>query len=80
MSRTAGLEDSLIGRFEYELENLSSMLDGQAQATERKWFEAPDLSGKGVRGEDFGVAAVQVEISWIPETVEYPSRLSNIGS
>lgn len=33
-----------------------------------------------VRGDDFGVTAVELEIVWEPESVEYATRLANIGN
>ena len=39
-----------------------------------------DANGTKLRGEDYGLAALEIEISWTPEDAEYATRLSNIGN
>lgn len=60
-------EDSEIGSFEYNVENLAPLLDGATHAVERAWFEVFTPSGEKVRGDDYGVCAVELEvISYLP--------------
>jgi hypothetical protein len=79
-SRSPELQDRIVGQFIYPICNLSSALNGQALSWIKEWFETPDLDGKRVRGEDYGVTALQVEMKWIPECSEYATRLCNIGN
>lgn len=78
--RSQGLEDRVIGQFVYDVKSLSSTLEGQASSSIKKWIETPDLDGNGVRGEDYGVTAVQLEVTWSPDCSEYATRLCNIGN
>jgi hypothetical protein len=52
----------------------------QARSSFKKWLETPDLQGEKVRGEDLGVVALQVEMTWSPECEQYATRLCNIGN
>jgi len=79
-SRSPDLQDRIIGQFIFPISKLSSALNGQALSSIKEWFETPDLDGKRVRGEDYGVTALQVEMKWIPECSEYATRLCNIGN
>lgn len=79
-SRSQELKDRVVGQFIHVISNLSSALNGQALSWIKEWFETPDLDGKRVRGEDYGVTALQLEMKWIPECSEYATRLCNIGN
>lgn len=78
--RQQALPDREIGRFSYALTKLSTTLNGQASSSEKAWFSIPDGQGGKLRGEDYGITAVQIELTWTPEDAEYATRLSNIGN
>jgi len=81
LGRCKELADRVIGQFVYEISDLSKQLTGEAQCSIKDWIETPDpLEAKRVRGEDHGVTAVQVELTWIVECSHYATRLSNIGN
>ncbi len=80
MQRSQGLEDRIIGQFVFNIEKLSTALEGNHQASIKEWIETPDLDGTRVRGEDYGVTALQVELIWFPECSEYATRICNIGN
>lgn len=80
LARSEGLEDRIIGQFKYNIQDLSTALDGNDRSSIKEWIETPDLDGNRVRGEDYGVAALQVEMIWFPECSDYATRLCNIGN
>ena len=44
------------------------------------WHATPDSKGDKVRGEDYGVTAIELELSWETQSFEYATRLCNIGN
>ena len=83
LAKMPHLDDRIIGQFIYDISRLSKKLNGSDRVVSKEggeWFETPDLEGHRVRGEDFGVASLQVKFSWIPRCSEYATRLCNIGN
>eukprot|EP00282_Hemiselmis_andersenii_P000316 CAMPEP_0114178902 /NCGR_PEP_ID=MMETSP0043_2-20121206/38790_1 /TAXON_ID=464988 /ORGANISM="Hemiselmis andersenii, Strain CCMP644" /LENGTH=986 /DNA_ID=CAMNT_0001277343 /DNA_START=178 /DNA_END=3136 /DNA_ORIENTATION=+ len=77
-------KDKRIGGFMFDLASLAEKLEGQEESVSAtNWFEVVSENGElkeKVRGEDFGVSAVQMEVWWQPESAEYATRLGNIGN
>ena len=68
LGRCKELADRVIGEFVYEISDLFKQLTGEAQCSIKDWIETPDpLEAKRVQGQDHGVTAVQVELTWIVE-------------
>eukprot|EP00960_Hanusia_phi_P074022 768137-Hanusia_phi.AAC.8 len=74
------LEDVEIGSFTFNVSWLSNNLSGAHEYENTSWFEVLDAQGKQVRGEDYGLSAVQVQTKWMPVSSEYSFKLSNIGN
>ena len=74
------LEDIEIGSFIFNVSSLSNNLSGGHEFENFAWHEVLDVHGKQVRGEDYGITAIQSQTKWMPVSSDYSFKLSNVGN